>query len=530
MSKFTMEKATHVLCGRNFEESHVQEARELYEIPVVNEQWVINSVKLNKLVPTKPYFPTTTGKLFHGFIFTMTQIESQDRLKLYAMITLHGGNVQKDLDNKVTHLLMGGSQSVALKVAGLTKMTIVTPDWVVECLKNRKLIEPDMFHPNLLVSPVKQPSKVTLMSGDMKTPAAIRSQLQQNVRPSRPMVVQMQHTPQQINEIIQSQIQQQQMQEQAKQRAAAAAQAAASQSNNPQGAPSLLISQAESGNTTSTATTSILVQKQVQQPQIPQNLISGAVNNTILLQKQPQQVQQQPTQIPQQSPQIPQSPTQQTMMRMQMQNQAQSQGIIQNQPQTTMSMQPQQMMPQNQQANMVMQQQAGQSQEKQQFIMKQVQAQPQQSQQFNMGQNQPQQQFIMKQVQSQQSQNQQQQQPQTPSGPGYIQIIQQGKQIIQIQHPDGGQMHQKNFMQNQPQIQQQVQLNQAMQQQNPPNVAIQQTSNAQHQMPLQQNQSQQVPSSPMQQQPPRQNIVIINQLQNPQNANQMGMQQQRYIY
>lgn len=77
-------------------------------------------------------------------------------------------------------------------------------------------------------------------------------------------------------------------------------------------------------------------------------------------------------------------------------------------------------------------------------------------------------------------------------------------------------------MQNQPQISQQVQLNQAMQQQNPPNVAIQQSN----QMPLQQNQPQQVPSSPMQQ-APRQNIVIINQLQNPQNANQMAMQQQR---
>lgn len=524
MSKFTMEKATHVLCGKNFEESHVQEARELYEIPVVNEQWVLNSAKLNKLAPTKPYFPITTGKLFNGFIFTMTQVEPQDRLKLYAMITLHGGNVQKDLDNKVTHLLSGGSQSVALKVAGLTKMTIVTPDWVVECLKNRKLIEPDMYHPNLLVSPAKPPSKVTLMTGDMKTPAAIRSQLQQNVRPSRPMVVQMQHTPQQINEIIQSQIQQQQMQEQAKQRAAAAAQAA-SQSNNQQGNSSLLISQAESGNTTSTTTTSILVQKQAQQPQIQQNLMSSTANNTILLQKQSQQVQQMPTQGPQQSPQVPQSPTQQTMMRMQMQNQTQIQGIVQNQPQAAMTMQPQQMMAQNQQNNIVMQQQTGQPQEKQQFIMKQVQTQPQQTQQFNMAQNQPQQQFIMKQVQSQQPQNQQQQ-PQTSSGQGYIQIIQQGKQIIQIQHPDGGQMHQKNFMQNQPQIQQQIQLNQAMQQQNPPNVAIQQTT----QMPMQQNQPQQVPSSPIQQQqPPRQNIVIINQLQNPQNANQMGMQQQRYF-
>lgn len=354
-----MEKATHVLCGKNFDDSHVQEARELYEIPVVNEHWVLNSVRLNKLVPTKPYSPSTIGKLFHGFIFTMTQIEPQDRLKLYAMITFNGGNVQKDLDNKVTHLISGGSQSVALKVAGLTKMTIVTPDWVIECLKNKKLIDPEMFHPNLLVSPNKPQSKVTLMSGDIKSPAAIRGQLQQNVRPGRPMVVQMQHTPQQINEIIQSQIQQQQMQEQAKQRAAAAAQAA-SQSNNQQN-PSIMLSQAESGN--STTTTSILVK---QNPQVQQNMMGSTVNNTILLQKQPQ-IQQLPTQLQNQPQQIQQAPSQQPM-RMAMQNQPQPQGIIQNQQQTTMTMQTQQMMTQNQ-PNMVMQQTG---QQEKQFIMKQV--------------------------------------------------------------------------------------------------------------------------------------------------------------
>lgn len=501
MNKFTMEKATHVLCGKNYEESHVQEARELYEIPVVNEQWILISVRLNKLAPTKPYFPSTAGKLFHNFVFTMTQIELQDRLKLYAMITLHGGSVQKDLDNRVTHLLSGGSQSVALKVAGLTKMIIVTPDWVVDCLKSKKLIESDLYHPNLLVQPPKQPSKVTLTSSEMKPSTAVRGQLPQNVRPTRPMVVQMQHTPQQINEIIQSQIQQQQMQEQAKQRAAAAAQAATNIQQETQVEPPPTPPQ-------------VLVQKQPQQS-VQQNVMPPTQSNTILLQKQPQP-QPQPAQIQQQPPQVPQSPTQQTMMRMQMQNQPPPQQVIQNLPQTTMTMQPQQMMTQNQQS-MVMQQSNQQQQDKQQFIMKQVQSQSQQPQQY---QNQSQQQFIMKQVQSQQPQNQPQQQPQTPTGQGYIQIIQQGKQIIQIQHPDGGQMHQKNFMQNQPQIQQQVQ---AMQQQNPPNVAIQQGN----QMPLQQNQPQQVPSSPIQQQPPRQNIVIINQLQNPQN-NQMSMQQQRF--
>lgn len=139
-----MDKVTHVVVGESFDESQVTEAFELYEKPTVTEQWVLTSAKLGKLVPVKPYDPIMSNKLFSGCIFTMNQIDAQDRLKLFAMITLHGGAVQKELDNKVTHLLSGGSQSVAIKVATLTKNKpiIITPDFVVECLKYKKLVDP----------------------------------------------------------------------------------------------------------------------------------------------------------------------------------------------------------------------------------------------------------------------------------------------------------------------------------------------------------------------------------------------------
>ena len=100
-----MDKVTHVVVGESFDESQVQEARELYEKPTVTEQWVLTSAKLGKLAPVKPYDPISNGKLFSNFIFTMYQVDQQDRLKLFAMITLHGGTVQKELNNKVTHLL-----------------------------------------------------------------------------------------------------------------------------------------------------------------------------------------------------------------------------------------------------------------------------------------------------------------------------------------------------------------------------------------------------------------------------------------
>lgn len=51
-----------------------------------------------------------------------------------TMITLLGGIVQKVLGNRVMHLLSGGSQSLAMKVAAVTnnKLTIITTDWVQE--------------------------------------------------------------------------------------------------------------------------------------------------------------------------------------------------------------------------------------------------------------------------------------------------------------------------------------------------------------------------------------------------------------
>jgi hypothetical protein len=233
-----MDKVTHVVVGENSDESQVQEARELYEKPTITEQWVLTSAKLGKLAPVKPYDQITNGKFFSNFIFTMYKIDPQDRLKLYAMITLHGGVVQKELDNRVTHLLSIGAQSVAMKVAALTKnkLTITTPDWVVECLKQKKLVDSDAFHPNLLVTSMQQQSKITLMpAGAQEKTSLVRNQLQQNIRPSRPIIQSMQHTPQQINEIIQSQIQQE-MQEKAK----LAAAASSSSNQAPQSVPTTI--------------------------------------------------------------------------------------------------------------------------------------------------------------------------------------------------------------------------------------------------------------------------------------------------
>lgn len=474
-SKFTMDGfTTHCLVGRNFDESQVLEARELYEKPTVTEQWVLTSAKLGKMAPVKPYDPITNGKIFSNCIFTMSQIDLQDRLKLYAMITLYGGTVQKDLDNKVTHFMSGESQSVAMKVAiKLTKnkLTIITPDWVLECLRQKKLVNADAFHPNLLMMPNQQTSKIMMMPAGVreeKSPSLMRNQLQQNIRPSRPIMQTMQHTPQQINEIIQSQIQQQQMQEKAK-RAAAASSSHGSPSQSSQSPITTLSLGSNEASPQSQVIGQIPTQKvvtqqvlnipvtigtnQPNQPITPQQVTSNQVqinsmtqNNQMNMQRQMSLQQMEANarnqKIQMISQQLQQSTqNQQQLLAQQQFKQYQNNQMMGSSPQASVVPQPQ-FSSNNQPTNVQQpQQQQGQAttvQHSQQFTgqqMKQI-INPnhiQNQQQFMINQNLPG--GTIKAITPQAAGNN--------SGNNYIQIIQQGQQIIQIQHPEGGQMQQK---------------------------------------------------------------------------------------
>ena len=606
--------------GRNYDESQVQEARELYEKPTVLEQWVLTSAKIGKLAPVKPYDPITSGKLFYGCIFTMHSIDAQDRLRLYAMITFHGGTVQKEFDNKVTHLLSGGSQTIAIKIAALTtknKLTIITPDWVQECLKHDKIVEPDAYHPNLLITPNQpQTSKITLMptSQQEKSPM-VRSQLQQ-VRPPRPIIQTMQHTPQQINEIIQSQIQQQQMQEKAKQQRAAAGQTPQSPSTTLTNISQLVTEP----NSPIQSINQLPIQKLVQQQtlnvnpqvQVGQNQamignpnVQQSVSNQIQVNQPPNTIA--PNQMTMQrqislqqieaarnqkiqmiSQQLQQSTNQQMMAQQRQQmmiSQQQQQQVIGSQGHHGQNVQQQQFTPVNQpglqgnqlmqqgnqglqqgiqgvqqgnqvitqgnqvlhqsnqamqQGNQVMQQGNQVLQQGNQVLQQGNQVLPQGNQVLQQAQgnqvhpqhfpgqqmkqiltsNQPQnqqQQFIMN--QNPQAANVNQGGPQNPgnNGNNYIQIIQQGQKIIQI-HPESGQMQQKVLNQT---------LHPNQQQQMHGMVSNSQGQQIQGNVQLNQQQGQQQPNV-IQGQGNRQNIVIINQVQNPQGMNPMAVQNQRF--
>lgn len=592
ISKFTMDKAHFVICGHKFEISDVQQATELYDIPSVTEQWIQASVRLGKLASCKPYDPIS-NKIFSNCIFTLSGVEIQDRRKLYAMITFHGGIVQKHFDSKLTHLVCTNAIGVAyVKAMSFSKRPIIiAPDWIIDCVKLKKQIDVDAYHPSLLLTSTIKP-KIGGLTLDIAAASAagikeekiiglssltnqqplqqnpqnirmsmIRNQLQQNVRPqanvNRPLVVHnMQHTPQQINEILQNQIQQQQLQQQLQEQQQTQQNQIATNQNQQ---PLFQVNQSKLRPVVQTSQS--VAQQPIQEPVVQQPLpqIPQTSNNQLQL-----NVQQQPANAP--SPQL--TPVQQQQQRQQLMQQmeARNQKIQLISQHLQQSSQNQQMLSQQQFQNKQQFQSSQQTvnspggnnpQLPQQMVQNQMVVQQQQfpnqqiKQMLNTGSQNPQ--VISNQIVPAQSglnknvvQQQQQQQPGNGTTNNYIQIIQgqTGQQIIQIQHPEGGPAQQIIQQKTIPQSIQQTQ--QPAIGMNPQNQGNQAMTGSQHLTQQPQVMSQSANQMPMPQQGTatggaqsqlqgnQQNIVIINQLQQQQlqqqqqSGNQIPMHQQRF--
>lgn len=152
--KYFSEYVTHLICGDEAEETDITDANDLYEIPALTIKWIYMCCKLKRLVNTKPYLYNTT-KLFSNLTFTFSEIR-EDKVILWALITYNGGSVQTNLTNKSTHLITGStSSSKYLKAQSLGPdiIKIVTPDWVVQSIKNGSLADSELFQPRLILWP-----------------------------------------------------------------------------------------------------------------------------------------------------------------------------------------------------------------------------------------------------------------------------------------------------------------------------------------------------------------------------------------
>lgn len=151
---------THLLCGADFDEKDATEALDIYDIPSVTGEWVRASIRLGRLACPKTYHPAPGG-LFQSIVAAVAQLNVNDRKKLYAFITFHGGRVERNFTPRTTHLVCGiAAGNIYMKAMEMKsdKFCIVTPDWFYECLKAQEIIDAIPYHPRLLKPALAQSS------------------------------------------------------------------------------------------------------------------------------------------------------------------------------------------------------------------------------------------------------------------------------------------------------------------------------------------------------------------------------------
>ncbi|KAL4142876.1 hypothetical protein QTP88_005269 [Uroleucon formosanum] len=485
-TRLLSDSVTHCIVGINYVEDDVSAARELYDVTTVTPEWIRMSVLCNKLLPTKPFNPFEKN-IFSGIIVCVSQQIANDCKILWALVTYNGGTFQLTLNlKKTTHLVVTkpfGKKYDAVLSSGSDKIKIVTPDWIIDCLKNKELCPETNYHPRLLVMPKLLPtnqsfklqtSGLSTITGFADFDAPVEQpggvvpknqgleQLKQRLpwnQPPTPPTSQPVHTPS-------SQV---------------------AQSNTTQLKPMMSLM--------STPQLQRLSQQQVQQLQLQQQTHA---NNQLLSQQQ--------IHMPQQQNQFQQQiRTQQMQQSKQIQLQHGQQ--LQYQPNQQQMQQTHMQLQQGQQTHLQMMQKGQQQtlQQNQQQIQMQQKIQQLQSIPGQQLQNQQQQVVLQQQnvqIQSGQQQQQNVQQLQSSQQPNQIPLLQQ--QTVQIQQGQLPQLQPQSvqIQQGQPQ-QQQVQMPQLQQQ------TVQ----------LQQGQSQQGQLAQLQKQ-------TVQLQQNPQHSNQLQQGQQ----
>ncbi|XP_011057373.1 PREDICTED: PAX-interacting protein 1-like [Acromyrmex echinatior] len=159
-SNYFSDYVTHLIAGNEALENDISAAKDLYEIPAVTQNWILFSVKCNKLLPTQ-YFSPEENQLFSNINVCLSQVSRADSKSLWAMIILQGGKCQLRLDKYCTHLITGKASGIKYETATRHHIPIVTPDWITECCKKGTLISEVEYHPRLLVSPNSSTAMIT---------------------------------------------------------------------------------------------------------------------------------------------------------------------------------------------------------------------------------------------------------------------------------------------------------------------------------------------------------------------------------
>ena len=126
------------------EEMIIDEAEDLLDIPAVSCAWVVASCDVGCQLPVSP-FRVRGQRLFSRVTVLMPEmagLSAEDRERLWAMVTWHGGRVlTTDAEARPTHVThVVTSSCVQVPGAGVR---MVTPNWVVDSVRRNRLQDED---------------------------------------------------------------------------------------------------------------------------------------------------------------------------------------------------------------------------------------------------------------------------------------------------------------------------------------------------------------------------------------------------
>ena len=172
-SFYLTETTTHVICDDfDSNKSELEQAIEIYQTPIVKSQWISACLKCNSLLPIEPYLNTV--HLFRSCTFTNANLSNEDHQKLYALVTYYGGHWVANLDDSTcTHVICASAlpnnnpteDETTNEHANIDerlqrayeiqseKTHLITPDWIVDCINNNRLLDEIDYHPDLLRDP-----------------------------------------------------------------------------------------------------------------------------------------------------------------------------------------------------------------------------------------------------------------------------------------------------------------------------------------------------------------------------------------
>ncbi|XP_072865643.1 PAX-interacting protein 1 isoform X5 [Chlorocebus sabaeus] len=111
--------ASHII-SEDGDNPEVGEAREVFDLPVVKPSWVILSVQCGALLPVNGFSPESC-QIFFGITACLSQVSSEDRSALWALVTFYGGDCQLTLNKKCTHLIVPEPKGILQTLSAPTK-------------------------------------------------------------------------------------------------------------------------------------------------------------------------------------------------------------------------------------------------------------------------------------------------------------------------------------------------------------------------------------------------------------------------